>query len=53
MEFDFEYEINLLPANKYINCCWNCLKVLLDENCIRKLFKEKIVKEKVNNYLII
>lgn len=42
-------EMNLLPANKDIKCCWNCLKVLLEENSIEKLFLEKLIKEKVVN----
>jgi len=48
-----ESEMNLLPANKYIKCCWNCLKVLLEENSIGKIYEEKAIKEKVIIYYII
>ena len=46
-----ESEMNLLPANKDIKCCWNCLKVLLEENSIGKIFLEKSVKEKVRKII--
>lgn len=51
-EMGIDSEMNLLPANKYIKCCWNCLKVLLEENSIRKIFEETKIKEKVkqNHY---
>jgi len=50
-----EMNINILPLNKDKKCCWNCLKVLLEENSIQKKFDEKIIKGNIvrNNYYII
>ena len=50
-EAGIESEMNLLPANKDKKCCWNCLKTLLEENSIEKTFEEKIIKEKVVNFI--
>lgn len=41
-----------LPINKNKKCCWNCLKVILEENSIEHFFEEKIMKNKVVIYLI-
>ncbi len=46
-EASIEADMNLLPINKEKRCCWNCLKVLLEENSISKRFDEKIIKLKV------
>jgi hypothetical protein len=46
-----EIKINILPLNKNKKCCWNCFKILLEENSIQKEFEEKYIKEKVVKFL--
>lgn len=46
-EASIDADMNLLPVNKEKRCCWNCLKVLLEENSISRMYNEKIIKLKV------
>ena len=46
-EFVTDTDFDLLPALKNKSCCWNCLKIIVEENSILKCFDEKIIKYKV------
>ncbi len=36
-----------LPINKRKDCCWTCVKVVLAEEAIEKVFEDKLMKLKV------
>jgi hypothetical protein len=38
---------SFLPANKKRSCCWNCLKIILEESSLVKIYEEKVMKNKV------
>jgi hypothetical protein len=52
-EIETEPITDLLPANKEKRCCWNCLKVLIKEDCVEHVFSEKVIKNKVVINLIL